>query len=122
MTVNQASNNAEKVLYNLYRHEHQHDGSIRGYELEAHLKETGLTNRALSLESELIMGWITDPSTYPEELKGMYPLLWGSAQGHDDDRLVPYLDWSDGEAIVRWHWLDNDFYQHNPALLASTQD
>lgn len=34
--VDKTSNNAEKVLYTLYRHEHQLIGSIRGYELEAH--------------------------------------------------------------------------------------
>ncbi len=104
----------------LYLHEKQKTAPwISGYDLEAHLKKTGLIDRCFSLEDDLIKGWLANPSTYPEEFKGRWVNLWKSAQGRDGGRNVPCLSWDGGKVIVHWPWLSRDWGIHGPALLAS---
>ncbi len=103
----------------LYFHEKKKTAPwISGYDLEAHLKKTGLIDRCFSLEDDLIKGWLANPSTYPEEFKGKWVYLWKSAQDRDGYRCVPCLDWRGGEVIVNWRWLSYDWYSVGPALLA----
>ena len=67
----------------------------------SHLVETGRIERCFSLESDLVRGWLNDPSSYPDELKGKWVVLWGSQRGTSDDREV---------AILRWIWNFNEVY------------
>ncbi len=109
-----------KPSFELYLHDRQKNGGgIRGYDLEAHLKETGLIDRCFSLEDEAVMGWLANPSTYPEEFKGKLVYLWKSAGGRDDDRSAPHLRWVVGRLVMRWGWLGIDWHDFEPALLAS---
>ena len=107
--------------YQPYLHPTQEKGGrIKGFDLEAHLKETGLLDRCFSLEDELVKNWIANPTSYPEEFKGKAIFLWKSVQRHDD-YLAPYLiwDWDEGGVIVNWSWLENMWDDIDPALLAS---
>lgn len=93
------------MAYELYRHPVQVDGGYVPHKtLDLHLCETGLSWRTLSAYSKIVEGWIADPSTYPEELKGCYPLLW---QGYriPGGRYVRYryLSWSNGKVEVVSH-------------------
>jgi hypothetical protein len=104
----------------LHLHPKQKNGGfIRGFDLEAHLKETGLLERCFSLEDELVKNWIANPASYPEEFKRKAIFLWGSWRDSGVDRFVAYLIWVDGEVLVRWSWLDRAWGGINPALLAS---
>jgi hypothetical protein len=109
--------------YKLYRHRRQKEaeGWISGFDLEEHLKETGLIKRALSLESPLVKSWLEDPTTYPEEFKGKGKavFLWGSQRTADDFRRVAYLVWVDGRVYVRWFWLGSRWNSDYPAVLAN---
>jgi hypothetical protein len=105
--------------YQLYLHTTQEKGGwIKGFDLEAHLKETGLLERCFSLEDELVKNWIANPTSYPEEFKRKAIFLWGSRRDSGVDRSVAYLIWRDGEVLVDWSWLDNGWDGDNPALLA----
>ncbi len=94
--------------------------TIRGFYLESHLKETGLIDRCFSIEDDLVRGWVANPATYPEELKGKMVFLWKSAQGRDGDRYVPYLIWGGNKVVVDWSWLEYRWSVSSPALLASS--
>jgi len=107
--------------YELYRHKQQRtDSYIVGHDLETCLRKEKLEVFQTSLESELVKEWIAHPGTYPEELKRIYPCLWGSAQNRAGYRSVPFLVWGDSEVDVYWDWLDYDFSAKFPALLASS--
>lgn len=93
-----------------------------GFEVETHLKETGLIERCLSLEDEIVKEWIKNPKTYPEEYKKVYPYLWKSTGGRRGFRRVACLDWYDARVVVNWHWLDSWWYGSDPALLASSSE
>ena len=90
-----------------------------GFEMEQHLKDEGLLDQCLSLEDEIVKGWIAKPKTYPEEYKGVYPYLWKSMRTSGSDR-VAYLFWDGGRVVVRWYWLGDRWLGDNPALLASS--
>ncbi|MDO8569452.1 MAG: hypothetical protein Q7R89_01545 [bacterium] len=96
----------------------ENGGTIRGYDLEKYLKEGGLMDRAFSLEDELVKGWIADPSTYPEELKGKAVFLWKSKRSSGDSTIVAYLCWNDGCVVVGWDWFGDWWHGRRPALLA----
>lgn len=91
-----------------------------GFDLEKHLEETKLINRAFSLDDELVKGWIADPSTYPEEFKGKAIFLWKSKRASGDNRRVAYLAWGGEHVVVDWYWLGRRWDGSNPALLASS--
>lgn len=108
------------IEFGLYLHPSQDGGgSVVGFELEAHLKETGQLDRAYGLEDELVKGWIANPATYPEELKKKVIFLWKSSRGRDGERSVPGLVWSGGRVHVVWDWLGGEWCVRDPALLAS---
>ncbi|TAL49346.1 hypothetical protein EPN83_01190 [Patescibacteria group bacterium] len=47
----------------LYFHPKQKEGGlIKGYDLEKHLRETGIINRCLSLKDEEVKGWLANPT------------------------------------------------------------
>jgi hypothetical protein len=105
--------------FELYLHDKQKNGGwMKGYDLEKHLQETNLLNRAFSLEDDIVKGWLANPKTYPEEFKGKAIFLWKSRQDSDDYRSVAYLIWSGEQVIVLWHWLEFGWRGLDPALLA----
>ncbi len=108
------------VSYELYSHKNQGTDDIIGFDLCAHLRETGFIDRALSLVSEQVEGWFNHPSTYPEELRKVYPVLWRSVQDFHGIYYVPVLSWTahDGDILVRWSWLGARCSLGSPALLA----
>ena len=111
----------ESRNFELYLHEQQKSSEgMLGYDLERHLEETGLINRTLSLESELVKGWLADPSTYPEEFKDKAVFLWKSRRDSGDGRRVACLHWCAGRVVVFWLWLGYRWYGRGPALLASS--
>jgi len=110
-----------KSNFTLYLHNKQKNGGwIKGFDLDTYLKEEGLLNRCFSLEDEVVKGWLADSSTYPEEFKGKAVFLWRSQRASGGDRNVACLIWSDGQVIVRWDWLGDDWHGYNPVLLASS--
>ena len=105
--------------YQPYLHPTQEKGGrIKGFDLEAHLKETGLLDRCFSLEDELVKNWIANPTSYPEEFKGKAIFLWKSVQNPGGYRHAPYLLWYGGKVFVCWYWLGIRWYDNHPALLA----
>ena len=98
----------------------QNGGWMKGFDLEKHLEETKLIDRAYSLEDELVKGWIANPSTYPEEFKKKAVFLWKSQRTSGSDREVAYLYWDDDRVIVSWDWLEDRWYGYDPVLLASS--
>mgnify|MGYP001559486861 CR=1 FL=1 len=89
-----------------------------GYNIERHLKKTGLINRCLSKDDECVRNWLANPETYPEEFKGKAVFLWKSADGRVVNRVAPCLIWRDGGVVLHWDWLDLDWYGGYPAVLA----
>ncbi len=104
--------------YELYLHTAQeYDVTIAAKDIEAHLIKTGLVDRAQSVESELVKGWITNPDTYPEELRWIQPVLWGRVRQDGYSRLVKYLYW-DGRLKIGEVRTKVIFIRSRPALLA----
>jgi len=106
--------------FELYLAPGQRDGGwMTGFDLEKHLEETKLIERAFSLEDELVKGWLANPATYPKELKTKAVFLWRSRRAIGSNREVACLYWSDDRVIVDWGWLVRRWYGDNLALLAS---
>jgi hypothetical protein len=104
--------------YELYLHsEQKRGGSILGFDLEKHLEDEGLIERAFSLESPLVKLWLEKPETYPEELKNKVVFLWGSGRTAFDARQVADLVWGVGRVCVSWRWLGYRWLSNDPALL-----
>ena len=97
--------------------------AMKLYEIERHLKETNLMNRAFSLDDELIKNWIANPSTFPQELYGMGIYLWASRKVIQDDNRVAeiFIDdpgYKSGKWIkVGWAFMNADCFSLNPSLL-----
>ena len=101
----------------------QNGGAMNGFDLEKHLEETNLIERAYSLDDEIVKGWIANPSTYPEEFKRKAVFLWKSKQEAScPRRRVAYLCWGGDHVIVGWSWLGCSWYGNDPALLARPND
>ena len=94
-------------------------------EIESHLEAEGLIGRTFSLQDDLVKGWLADPSTYPDELKGKRVYLWKSTQafpkGSTDlrDREVAYLVWDrkHERPFEQWLWLVGVASDESVALL-----
>lgn len=97
----------------------QNGGAIKGFDLERHLQETKLIDHTLSLEDEIVKGWLANPSSYPEEFKGKVVFLWKSQRFSGVKRDVACLVWYDDRVFVLWYWLDIWWYGDDPVLLAS---
>ena len=98
----------------------ENGGWMKGFDLEKHLQETKLIDRALHLDDELVKGWLANPATYPEKFKGKAIFLWKSQRTTGSDRGVAYLYWDDDRVVVDWGWLGDDWSGDDPALLASS--
>ncbi len=105
--------------FTLYLHPCQRFVRINGLTLKKHLREAGIMDRSRTLESSLVRGWQANPETYPEELKGIFPFLWGSIRDRAGCCLVPCLEWSCDQVIVRWGLVHNAWGKKFPALLAN---
>ena len=109
------------VGYELYLSPIQRGGgSVKGFDLETHLKNEKLLDRTFSLDDEVVKGWLADPATYPEEFKGKAIFLWKSLRDSGDDRSVAYLFWDDDRVVSYWYWLVNWWSDNYPVLLASS--
>ncbi|MDP2651241.1 MAG: hypothetical protein Q8O98_01470 [bacterium] len=113
---------SEKRPYVLYLHPRQKrrgkvGGRVNGYELEKHLRKEGILERACSLNSKIVKGWIANPGTYPEELKTKEILLWGRFRFNIYWREVQYLCWLGSIIIVQHRSLHDNFISVQPALL-----
>ncbi len=108
-------------VFELYLAPCQRDGGwMAGFDLEKHLEETKLIDRAFSIEDELVKGWLANPSTYPEECKGKAIFLWKSKRAIGSGRRVAYLYWRGDRVVVDWRWLGDGWDGSDPALLASS--
>ena len=117
----QALRKAFGSTYELYLAPDQRNGgSIKGFDLDEHLKKEKLIERTMSLDDEVVKGWLADPSTYPEEFKGKAIFLWKSHRSSGDNRSVAYLYWYGDRVIVLWRWLDYGWCGFYPVLLASS--
>lgn len=92
-----------------------------GFGVEEHLKETGLIDRCLSLDDEVVKGWIKNPKTYPQEYKDVYLYLWKSQRTDGSYRHIAYLYWRGDRVIVSWYWLEGRWRGYHPVLLASEE-
>ncbi len=88
-----------------------------GYEIEKHLKKTGLINSCLRKDDDVVKSWITKPETYPEEFKGKSIYLWKSAEGRGSDRRVPCLFWRGDRVLLSWHPTHIVWDSGDPAVL-----
>ena len=98
----------------------QNGGSIKGFDLEEHLKKMKLIDRTMSLEDEVVKGWLVDPTSYPKEFKGKAVFLWKSQRTSGRNRDVAYLIWLDDRVVVNWDWQGNGWFGVSPVLLASS--
>ncbi len=95
-------------------------GVITGFDLDDHLRSENLFDRTCSLDDGLVKGWLTDPTTYPEEFKGKAIFLWKSQRSSGSDRVIACLVWDDDRVVVSWDWLGRRWGGNNPVLLASS--
>jgi len=93
---------------------------MKGFDLEKYLEESGLIKRCLSLEDEVVKGWLANPATYPEEFKKKAVFLWKSKRTSCGDRNVACLYWRVDRVFVRWRWLGRDWFGADPTLLAGS--
>lgn len=111
------------VKVELYRHEAQGADrrGIDGEDLNKHIRETGLIGRCLSFEDEIVKGWIADPSTYPEEFKGMEVFLWKSRRKYGEHiECIGCLVWRTNPKVVEsWVSLSTRWCYDGPALVRS---
>ena len=108
-------------IFTLYLAPGQENGGwMKGFDLEKHLEETKLIERAFSLDDELVKGWLENPSAYPEEFKGKAIFLWKSKRASGGFTDVAYLCWVGGRVVVYWYWLGRVWGGSSPALLASS--
>ena len=98
----------------------QNGGTMTGFDIDKHLEETKLIDRAFILDDELVKGWLANHATYPEEFKGKAIFLWKSKRTIGSNRRVAYLCWNDNRVIVRWAWLESRWSGRSPALLMSS--
>lgn len=105
--------------FELHLHPKQEAGGvIRGSDLEIYLIETKRIERALSLESPEVQGWLKNPETYPKEFRGRAICLWGSIRESGGHRKVACLIWDGNRVKVYWSWLGYDWRGGGyPALL-----
>lgn len=92
-------------------------GWERGHDIEVHLNETGLINRCLSKDDDVVQGWLANPETYPKEFKDKVVFLWKSVDIRDGLRKAPYLAWRGGRVALYWYLLDYDWRGCYPAVL-----
>jgi hypothetical protein len=92
---------------------------VRGIAFREYLQELGVLPKAASLESELIRTWFTDPSTYPEPLKGKTLLLMNSKPDGmvTDPNYVATIEWREGKIVLGAEWLQNMLNSTMPALI-----
>src|SRR3989344_1209014 len=83
----------------------QNGGVMVGFDLEKHLQEEKLIERAYTLEDELVKSWLENPASYPEEFKNKAIFLWKSQRASGDYREVACLCWHGGRVVVHWRWL-----------------
>jgi len=98
----------------------QNGAWMKGFDLDKHLEETKLIDRTMSLDDELVKGWLADPSTYPEEFKNKAVFLWKSKRSSGDGAFVAFLFWRVGRVILIWRWLGGRWLGASPVLLASS--
>ena len=97
----------------------QWPGWIWALDVEKNLEGTGLINRALGLNDQMVLGWIADPSTYPSVLRKKSVVLWKSRMLTKHYRFIPHLIWSNEVVLVSWARLDLSILgPDNPALLS----
>ena len=105
----------------LYSHPKQKNGGwIKGNELYAFLKETGLIEHCWSLRDGEELK--ENPHLYPEAWKGKCIFLWKSVVlEHRSGALsVPYVYWNDGAVDLGWGWLVDDLCDAHPAALSAS--
>lgn len=109
--------------FELYCAPQQFDDDFTFRELEEHLKNEGLFDRCLTLESPIVKGWLTDSSTYPDRLKNLEPVLFGSTKTWPSGRQVKTLCWFEHSNHLSWggRWFDNNSAHRGyfPVLLSS---
>lgn len=95
--------------------EKQKTGTIGGYELHARLAGLPVAN-ACCLDF-----FIANPDQIPESWKKLGAIFfWGTIYSVSDGNLyVRYLYWNGDKWISSYNWLENDWNDRNPALLAN---
>lgn len=97
--------------FNLYLSEKQKTGWITGNNLRKELANEPTMN--INVAQYLV----DHPELYPEEWKGKYVYFWGTiVRDSGGDLGVPCLVESGGGVVLGWHWLDNYWGAHSPAL------
>lgn len=92
-------------------------GEKTGEDIENCLTYSGLMDRCLSKDDDIIKGWLNDPYSYPGEFKGKCIILWKSQTGDGDGRQVAYLVWNYEQVLIGTAWLTEGFGENSPALL-----
>jgi len=99
-------------------HDGQKNGKwVKGEKLYAHLKETDSLKTCLGLSDleEIQKKGIAFFRKHFQHSKAVF--AWKSVvRNSDGSLLVPYLCEDGDEVVVDWNWLDNDWYDSNPAL------
>ena len=92
----------------------QKGGSIKGNKLRKELKGKPVFNACL------LDYLLAHPQLIPESWKGKYICFWGTVYRDSDGNLfVRCLYWFGGHWCWSYYWLDDDFDDYRPALLAS---
>jgi hypothetical protein len=90
-------------MYELYRATRQDKAPCcSAYVLRQHIVSSGILSRSFSIDDPTVQGWLSNPSSYPEDLKGKDLFLWGSQRVTDKFTEVAYLVWNIDCIEVCW--------------------
>lgn len=94
-------------------------GGVIAAEVKKHLEKTHRISRGFSEKDELVVGWLENPSSYPEELKGKSVFLWKSIGATAVGPIVAFLiwNWRVRRLYVDYCWLRRMLDKNDPALL-----
>jgi hypothetical protein len=67
---------------------------VGGQKIERILRQSKPEAFEATRYHKVVSGWLDDPTTYPEELKGKFVCLWGSTGFGDGYRFVHALFWN----------------------------
>lgn len=99
----------------LYLSKHQQCGVISGSKLRKELKDQPVLN------ANVLDHLLAHPEIIPEEWKGKTVFFWGTIYRYSGGLLiVRCLGWGGSQWVWSSCWLDDDWYDKNPAVLRTS--
>ena len=106
--------NGKKLVLHLSKRQ-QNGKVIEGYELRKELTKATILNACV------LDYLLKHPELIPDSWKGKFIFFWGTIYRHSDGNLfVRYLLWSGDGGYWIYFWLDDDWYDFNPAAVLAS--